>query len=237
MTPYTLILVVTLIISPFAIILAQKQDKRTKSRLRSTLLLLLIGQTLLGLLNWKTLLLFLAISLLQIFLLTKKTRAETPTVFLNFINTFVFWAIMIRLDQKPISDPANLAGIAIAFIVLIGNLVGLLLINKDKWLRLKPLSHRGRFIFSLVLGLSVAVIFGFSYRNKSARNAAIAKVSALPEVIEYLREVPTGLVTLDHEDRETNSYLIHVYETKDGHTATFNWYTVDKTTGAITKDF
>ena len=98
-------------------------------------------------------------------------------------------------------------------------------------------NRHGRLIFFLVLSLSVAVIFGFSYWNKSAENTAIAKVSALPEVIEYLREVPAGLVTLDHEDRETNSYLIHVYETKDGHTATFNWYTVDKTTGAITKDF
>ena len=98
-------------------------------------------------------------------------------------------------------------------------------------------NRHGRLIFFLVLSLSVAVIFGFSYWNKSAGNTAIAKVSALPEVIEYLREVPTGLVTLDHEDRETNSYLIHVYETKDGHTATFNWYTVDKTTGEITKDF
>ncbi|MBI2326546.1 hypothetical protein HYU91_04140 [Candidatus Collierbacteria bacterium] len=98
-------------------------------------------------------------------------------------------------------------------------------------------SRRGRLIFSLVLGLSVAGIFGLSYWNKSAGNTAIAKVSTLPEVIEYLREVPAGLVTLDHEDRETNTYVIHVYETKDGHTATFNWYSVNKTTGVITKDF
>ena len=235
MTPYTLILIATIIVSPFAIILAQKQDKKTKSRLKNIFFFVLVAQIILGLFNWKALSLFLFISLIQILLLVCKT--QTPVVFLNFINTFVFWAIMIRLDQKPISDPANLAGIAIAFIVLIGNLVGLLLINKEKFLKLKPLARRGRLIFFLVLSLSVAVIFGFSYWNKSAGDTAIAKVSALPEVIEYLREVPTGLVTLDHEDRETNSYLIHVYETKDGHTATFNWYTVDKTTGEITKDF
>ena len=98
-------------------------------------------------------------------------------------------------------------------------------------------NRHGRLIFFLVLSLSVAVIFGFSYWNKSAENTAIAKVSALPEVIEYLRSVPSGRIVIDHEDKETNSYLIHVYEVVDDHTATFNWYEVDKTTGEITKDF
>ena len=99
------------------------------------------------------------------------------------------------------------------------------------------LSRRGKLIFSLILGLSMVVIFGLSFWNKNAENTAIAKVSAQPEVSEYLRAVPSGRVVLDHEDRETNSYFINVYEIVDNHTATFNWYTVDKTTGAITKDF
>ena len=83
----------------------------------------------------------------------------------------------------------------------------------------------------------MTAIIGFSFWNKGARNTAIAKVSALPEVAEYLRDVPSGRVVIDHEDSATNSYLIHVFEVVDDHTATFNWYTVDKTTGEITKDF
>lgn len=237
MTTYILILIATITISPFVIILAQKQDKKTKSRLKNIFLLVLVAQIILSLLNWRPLSLFLFISLIQILLLTRKTQAQIPVVLLNFINTFVFWAIMIRLDQKSISDPSNLAGIAIAFIVLIGNLIGLLLINKEKFLKLKPLSRRGRLFFSLVLGLSVAFIFGLSFWSKNARDTAIAKVYALPEVSEYLRAVPSGRVVLDHEDRETNTYIIHVFEVVDNHTATFNWYEVDKTTGAITKDF
>lgn len=237
MTPYTLILIATLIISPFAIGLAQKQNKRTKSRLKNIFLLLLVAQITLGMLNWKTLSLFLIISLVQIFLLTRKTPAQTPVVLLNFINIFVFWAIMIRLGQRPISDPINLAGIAIAFIILIGNIVGLLLINREKGLRLKSLSRRGKIIFSLILILTAVTIISLSYWNENSKNSAVAKVSALPEVSEYLRAVPSGRIVIDHEDKETNSYLIRVYEIKDGHTATFNWYTVDKTTGVITKDF
>lgn len=238
MTPYTLILIATLIISPLAVTLAQKQDKKTKSRLKNIFLLILISQLILGLPSWKALSLFLIISLAQIFLLIRKTPPQAPVVLLNFINTFVFWATMIRLEQKPINNSPNLIGIAIAFIVLTGNLIGLLLINRDKRLMLpKPISRRGKLIFSILLILAITAVIGFSFWNKGARNTAVAKVSALPEVSEYLRSVPSGRVVLDHEDRETNSYVIHVFEVVDNHTATFNWYTVDKTTLAITNDF
>jgi len=234
MAPYTLILVAVSILSPFAITLAQKQDKKTKSRLKHIFLLLLIGQVSLGLLNWNALWLFLIISLLQIFLLIRKTPAETPIVVLNFINTFVFFLTMIRLDQRQISDSTNLTGIAIVFVILIGNVIGLLLINKEKKLRpIKPLSRRGKLIFSLILAGSMAIILGLSYWNKGTRDAVIARISALPEVKEYLRTVPSGLVVIDHDDKDTNSYLIHVYEIKNGHTATFNWYVVNKATGEI----
>lgn len=230
MTPYTLILIAVLIISPFAISLAEKQDKKTKSRLKHIFLFLLLTQIALAIYNWRLLLLFLAISLLQFILLLKKP--SQTVVVLNFINTFVLFITMIRLG-RPIDSLNNLAAIAAAFVVLINNVLGLLLVNKEKQLRLKPLSRQGKLIFSLILTLVVTTIFGLSFWNKSARNAAIAKISALPEVREYLRAVPTGIVALDHEDKETNSYLIHVYEIKDGHTATFNWYEVDKTTAEV----
>ncbi len=62
-----------------------------------------------------------------------------------------------------------------------------------------------------------------------------AKVKAFPEVIDYLKRVPNGRVEVNGEEDDT--YMVQVYEIKDGHTATFNWYQVDKTTGAVTKEF
>ena len=66
---------------------------------------------------------------------------------------------------------------------------------------------------------------------------AVAQVRGLAEVKSYLENVPNALVDLESADDETNTYLIHVYEIKNGHTATFNWYTVDKKTGKITPEF
>ncbi|MDP3941387.1 MAG: hypothetical protein Q8Q49_03705 [bacterium] len=68
-----------------------------------------------------------------------------------------------------------------------------------------------------------------------SREDAVTKVKVLPEVIDYLKRVPSGLVAVNGE--EDNSYLVQVYEFKNGHTATFNWYKVDKTTGTVTKEF
>ena len=66
---------------------------------------------------------------------------------------------------------------------------------------------------------------------------AVAKIRELDEVKSYLKNVPNALVDLESVDEETNTYLVHVYEIKNGHTATFNWYTVDKKTGEITAEF
>ena len=66
---------------------------------------------------------------------------------------------------------------------------------------------------------------------------AIEKIRQLPDVKKYLRDVPTAKILIDHEEPETNSWVIHVFEIKNGHTATFNWYTVDKMTGKITAEF
>lgn len=64
---------------------------------------------------------------------------------------------------------------------------------------------------------------------------AVSKVKALPEVIDYLKRVPSSLVLVNGE--EDNAYMVQVYEFKNGHTATFNWYKVDKKTGEIKKEF
>ena len=68
-------------------------------------------------------------------------------------------------------------------------------------------------------------------------NEALAKVRELAEVKSYLVQIPNARIEVDSTDEETNTYLVHVYEIKNGHTATFNWYTVDKKTGEITAEF
>lgn len=77
--------------------------------------------------------------------------------------------------------------------------------------------------------------FGNSENKAASKEKAVATVKALPEVIDYLKRVPTGLVAVNGE--ENNTYMVQVYEFKNGHTATFNWYNVDKTTGAVEKQF
>lgn len=66
---------------------------------------------------------------------------------------------------------------------------------------------------------------------------AIRKVSSLPQVQDFLKRVPGGQVRLDHEELQINSFIIQVFEVKDGHTATFNWYQVDKKTGEVKSEF
>jgi len=68
-----------------------------------------------------------------------------------------------------------------------------------------------------------------------SKDEAIAKIKSLPKVIEYLKTVPRAVIEIDSE--EDDSYSIHVYEVKDNHTATFNWFTVDKKTGVIKEMF
>ena len=101
---------------------------------------------------------------------------------------------------------------------------------------MKPSTNKQKFI-ALLIALITALILGISFRNQKLRTQVISKVSSLSEVKEYLRTVPSGQVVIDHEDKDTNSYLIHVYEIKDDHTATFNWYEVNKDTGEIKTEF
>ena len=50
-------------------------------------------------------------------------------------------------------------------------------------------------------------------------------------ICKNLKRVPSGIVEIDNEDEKT--YTVHVYEIKDNHTATFNWYEVGKQSGKI----
>ena len=64
---------------------------------------------------------------------------------------------------------------------------------------------------------------------------ALDKVKNLSAVKKYLTQVKSGRVDLN--GTEGDAYLIQVYEIKDGHTATFNWYRINKTTGDMTAEF
>lgn len=64
---------------------------------------------------------------------------------------------------------------------------------------------------------------------------AVSKVKSLPEVIEYLKRIPAGIIAVNGEN--DTSYMVQVYEIINDHTATFNWYTVSKATGEVTKEF
>src|SRR3989344_3895207 len=77
--------------------------------------------------------------------------------------------------------------------------------------------------------------FENSINSIVSEEEAVAKVRALPEVVDYLIRVPQGRVDINGED--DNAYMIQVYEVKDGHTGTFNWYSVDKKSGMTEKQF
>lgn len=77
--------------------------------------------------------------------------------------------------------------------------------------------------------------FNDSEGNIVTEESAISKVKSLPEVVDYLKRVPNSLVEVN--GKEDNVYMVQVYEFKNGHTATFNWYEVNKTTGDVEKQF
>lgn len=71
--------------------------------------------------------------------------------------------------------------------------------------------------------------------TKISRDLALEKVKKLPEVQEYLKNVPNGKVEVDNELE--GEYNVHVYEIKNGHTATFNWYRVSIKSGEVRSEF
>lgn len=71
--------------------------------------------------------------------------------------------------------------------------------------------------------------------TKISRGLAVENVKKLPEVQQYLKDVPNGKVEVDNELE--GEYNVHVYEVKNGHTATFNWYRVSIKSGEIRPEF
>jgi len=71
----------------------------------------------------------------------------------------------------------------------------------------------------------------------SGNSQAVIAVRKLPEVINYFKTVPNAIVEFDHETEDKSAWVIHVYENKEDHIATFNWFDVNKSTKKITKEF
>lgn len=94
-----------------------------------------------------------------------------------------------------------------------------------------------KYLFLLVL--TVIVAGGIYYSSQKIPSAiseqqAVDKVKSLSEVQDYLKRVPNGIVEVDNEVE--GEYNVHVYEIKDGHTATFNWYRVNIKSGKLTPE-
>lgn len=162
-SPWFFILPAIFLISPFVLALASRQDKKTKHILKTAFQFLLLLQVLAGFLNWETfegagrsgfglalaypqsfLWLFFLISAGQFFLLFfPKLFVQTTMVVLNFLNSIIFFISMITISNLVGKQTISIISIAVAFLVLIGNVVGLSLINRDPKLLAKFWPIRG----------------------------------------------------------------------------------------------
>ncbi|MCL4365891.1 hypothetical protein M1437_01560 [Patescibacteria group bacterium] len=270
---YAIIILAVLIISPFVISVASKQDKKSKSKLKSYFIGILTFQLLMGFLGWENFsfsgkngielalaypssllaVYFLVISIQIIFMVIQKF--PSLVIILNFINTVILFAGLIRISNAAGFQLVSLANIASVFAVLIGNVIGLIWINKDKNL-LKKYAHQKGFSFiPLLVVAGIIVLSGILLfpkisplvmekvgqqleqvaSTKISSKLAVENVKKLPEVQEYLKNVPNGKVEVDNEIE--GEYNVHVYEVKDGHTATFNWYRVSIKSGEVRSEF
>lgn len=148
--PYLIIIVAVLITSPFILKLAQSQRKEIKRNLKLALLIILTFQLGLSVLNWENvssgrggfelslvypssfLGLFFIISVAQIILLIFSKSFNKTVVVLNFINSIIIFVGMIRLSSILGFQAVSFASVGATFLVLLGNVVGLSYINKDK---------------------------------------------------------------------------------------------------------
>ncbi|MBI2338419.1 hypothetical protein HYU95_04515 [Candidatus Daviesbacteria bacterium] len=150
MFTYLIILAAVLLVSPFVLKIASSQKKESKKQLKFIFIFILSAQILLGFFNWENfsvgrsgfeltldylqsfLGLFFIVTAVQIVLVLLKQKCHTLAVLLNFINTIIIFAGMIRLGQITGIQLVSFASIGAVFAVLIGNVIGLVFINRDK---------------------------------------------------------------------------------------------------------
>lgn len=147
---YLIVLIAVLAISPFVLMLASKQNKEIKQNLKIVYIFILFAQILLGLFNWENfsvgrigfdlslaypesiLGLFFIISALQIILLLSSKSFNSFVVILNFIGSVTIFIGMIRLSSILGFQAVSLASVGAVFLALMGNVLALAFINKDK---------------------------------------------------------------------------------------------------------
>lgn len=154
---YLVILIGVLILSPFILRFASSQKREIKQSLRIVLLILLTSQILSGFFNWEAFLkgtrtgfelalnypnsflgTFFVVSFIQIFLLiVGKKTPDLVAVVLNFLNTIFLFTGMVRIGNITGVQAFSFASLTAVFAVLIGNIIGLMLVNKDKNLMAK----------------------------------------------------------------------------------------------------
>lgn len=128
--PLILVGILTILLAPFILKLASNQSKKNKQNLKSLFIFILFTQIILGFfvdVNF-----FLVISFLQIILLIINKSFNILVVILNFINSVVIFMEMINMSNKVGYQIFSIPAIGAVFLVLIGNVLGLVFINKDK---------------------------------------------------------------------------------------------------------
>ena len=157
-----LILPVIVLISPIILSLAARQEKKVKQKLRYIFQISLVIIAGLAFLNWETqnpggrnafalasdfksifLWLFLGITFSQIIILHLKTyKFDVLATIGNVFATFIFFASAITISNALGQSLVSPAIITVAMTVLINNVIGLVLVNKDPNLLSKfPLSQ------------------------------------------------------------------------------------------------
>ena len=135
--PLVFVVIVTILLSPFILKLASNQGKKAKQSLKLLFISILSAQILLGFLNWKNISynslylgLFFFISILQAVLLLKNKSFNILVIILNFINSVLIFVGMAEVSKILGFQVVSLPSIGSVFLVLTGNIIGLVFINK-----------------------------------------------------------------------------------------------------------
>lgn len=149
---YAFIIVVTLLLSPLVLFLASSQKKEMKAKLKAVYKAILLAVCLIGFFNWESfdtggrsgfelaisypyyfLWLFFMILIIQLLLFINDNREyHIVVVVLNFVNTIILLLSLIGLSKYLGKQVVSLYTITAVFLLLIGNILGLVFINKDK---------------------------------------------------------------------------------------------------------
>jgi len=183
----------------------------------------------------------IALSLLAI---AKNTALLKTGIASHLVATPLIFAALLRLLPGTFAMTfAEVAPVVAVLLLLCGNVTALLLWHRLQiektvnWPARSTVISGGVMIAVLALLVVFAVKVPYRAQLQNPLNAvdAVDAVRLLPEVSDYVRRVPGALVEFDHQDED--GFSVHVYEIKDGHSATFNWYTVDPTTGKASAMF